>query len=543
MEDENIVNFVSITSCDPDKAAQYLRLTEGNFEQAIQLYFDSPNLDLGGASAAPAPAPAQNAASSARDPISIDSDEDLSDFDPAHTSSAAARPPPAMEDDEAMARRLQEEMYGGGGPPGEQEVRAPMQRTTETLIGPGSNWGPADDEDDLEAAVQEQLARRRTGMPFSSWVQFGPLTDTDSDDTARAGIFNQQTTQTNVWDNTADSSARRRELATATGGASEQSSKMNMLAELFRPPFELMYQGSWEKARDMGREEEKWLIVNIQDPAIFDCQRLNRDIWKNDDIKATVRENFIFMQYAKDDPRGQQYVNYYFHARDSSDAYPHIAIVDPRTGEQVKVWSGPPIPEPVDFHAQLHEFLDRYSLNVHAKNPVAKRKAESKAKDVGRMTEEEMLEMALQNSMDNGQGPKEDDPDALTKSMDNIRGKARTQAEPEPEPAQEEASAPSNPLFAAISAHAPHTEPGPDPKTVARLQFRGPSGRPIVRRFNRSDLVRRVYEWIKSDVPWEGKQGAEFDLAFMGKNLIEHIDETIEAAKLNGASVMVEFTE
>ena len=318
---------------------------------------------------------------------------------------------------------------------------------------------------------------------------------------------------------------------------------MNMLAELFRPPFEIMYQGSWEKARDMGKDEEKWLLVNIQDPAIFDCQRLNRDIWKNKDIKETVRENFIFLQYAKDDQRGQQYMNYYFHARDSSDAYPHIAIVDPRTGEQVKVWSGPPIPEAVEFHAQLHEFLDRYSLNVNAKNPVAKRKSESKNKDVNRMTEEEMLEMALQNSLENGKGPKDDDPDALTKSTDNVKGKGKAEeAAPEPEPEPEADS--SNPAFAAISARAPHTEPTvTDPKVTTRIQFRGPSGRPIVRRFNLTDPVRRVYEWIKSDVPWEGKQGAEFDLSFMGKNLIEHLDETVEAAGLKGASVMVEFLD
>jgi hypothetical protein len=162
MEDENIVNFVSITSCDPEKAAQYLRLTDGNFEQAIQLYFDSPNLDFG---AQAAPAPAQNAPASARNPITIDSDDDMSDFDPAaHTSTPPVRPPPAVEDDEAMARRLQEEMYGGGGPAGEPEVRAPMQRTTETLIGPGSNWGAADQDEDVDAMVQEQLARRRTGM-------------------------------------------------------------------------------------------------------------------------------------------------------------------------------------------------------------------------------------------------------------------------------------------------------------------------------------------------------------------------------------------
>lgn len=316
-----------------------------------------------------------------------------------------------------------------------------------------------------------------------------------------------------------------------------------MLAELFRPPFELMFQQPWDKARDEGKEQEKWLLVNIQDPAIFDCQRLNRDIWKNEDIKATVRENFIFMQYTKDDPRGQQYVNYYFHARESPDAYPHIAIVDPRTGEQVKVWSGPPIPEPVDFHAQLHEFLDRYSLKAHARNPVATRKAENKKVDVNRMTEEEMLEMALQNSLGaGGEGPKDHDPDALTKGTSNDKGKAKVDEATEATEPPTNGSADTP--FAQISSTNPHTEPTTtDSKTTTRVQFRGGPGRPIVRRFNLSDPVRRIYEWIKAGHPWEGKEGAEFDLSFMGKNLMDFLDSTIEEAGLKGASVMVEFIE
>ena len=56
MDEENVLNFVSITSCDPDKATQYLRLTDNNLEQAIQLFFDSPNLDFGPATASSAPA-------------------------------------------------------------------------------------------------------------------------------------------------------------------------------------------------------------------------------------------------------------------------------------------------------------------------------------------------------------------------------------------------------------------------------------------------------------------------------------------------------
>ncbi|KAF2710564.1 hypothetical protein K504DRAFT_454839 [Pleomassaria siparia CBS 279.74] len=520
--DEEISNFVAITSCDPQKAASYLHLTDNNLEQAIELFFDSPNLDFG---PVPSQAPTLNP-STIHDPIEIDSDEDMSD---AGIDTHGNSPPThhsTVEDDEAMARRLQEEMYGaGGGLAPEADVRAPLQRTTETLVGPGANWGSRDSEADIDALVQEQLARRRAPG-------------------GRPGIFNQRTTQTSVWEAGADNSARRRELATATGGASESSNKSNMLAELYRPPFELMFQQSWDKARDEGKEQEKWIIVNIQDPAIFDCQILNRDIWKNDNIKLTVRENFIFMQYAKDDPRGQQYINYYFHARDSQDAYPHIAIVDPRTGEQVKVWSGPPVPNPVDFHAQLHEFLDRYSLKANSKNPIATRKPERKKVDVNRMTEEEMLEMALKNSMDNTKDPQDDDPDALTKEYPSGKGKERAEADAvEPiETTEPDINGSANSPFGRISSMKPHTEPAMgDAKTVCRIQFRGPSGRPIVRRFNLDDPVLTIYEWIKAENPWEGKQGEEFDLVSMGKNLLEHLDSTIRDAGLGGAAIMVEF--
>lgn len=166
MDEENVLNFVSITSCDPDKAAQYLRLTDNNLEQAIQLFFDSPNLDFGPATASSAP----TAAPSAQDAINIDSDEDMSDFNPgARTSTPPVRP--TVESDEELARRLQEEDYGGGGAAqSQEEVRAPIQRTQETLVGPGSNWGPGDQDDDIDAMVQEQLARRQRGRhQFFIW--------------------------------------------------------------------------------------------------------------------------------------------------------------------------------------------------------------------------------------------------------------------------------------------------------------------------------------------------------------------------------------
>lgn len=316
---------------------------------------------------------------------------------------------------------------------------------------------------------------------------------------------------------------------------------------MYRPPYELMSRLPWDQARQQGKEGEKWILVNIQDPSIFDCQILNRDIWKDPSVMETVRENFIFMQYAKDDPRGNQYVQYYFQTRDNANAYPHIAIVDPRTGEQVKVWSGPPAPNAHDFHMQLHEFLDRYSLKVSAKNPVAKRRAEPKKEtQIEKMTEEQMLEMALQNSLAGSTTLREDDPDDLTRSVHKehpSRGEA-VERDVAMEDATEHPQANGTSLaatpFAAISSSAPHVEPAADVPST-RIQFRHPTGR-VVRRFALAEPVRRIYEWLKAS-PLEGKEGVEFELIFMQKNLMGALEESIEQAGLKNATVMVEFLE
>ena len=346
----------------------------------------------------------------------------------------------------------------------------------------------------------------------------------------------------------------------APAATSPYQNKSNLLAELFRPPFDLMYTRSWDDARDEGKEEKKWLLVNIQDPSVFDCQVLNRDIWKNESVVETVKEHFIFMQYTKDDPRASQYLQYYFQNYDSQDAYPHIAVVDPRTGEQVKTWTGPPVPKPADFLMQLHEFLDRYSLRSNAKMPVARRKPDvKKEQKISQMTEEEQLEMALQASLQGQSGASRDeDPDELTRSVPDLgKGKGRatevidlsdddmyddTQTATNGASIGAAAAAAPNPAkpFDTISHTNPHVEPDQGPQTT-RIAFRHSSGR-IIRKFSLTDQVRRIYEWLKS-APLDGKQGAEFELVFSGKNLIDLLDETIEDAGLKNGTVMIEFVD
>lgn len=325
-----------------------------------------------------------------------------------------------------------------------------------------------------------------------------------------------------------------------------------MLAKMFQPPWDLMYKDTWDNAREEGREEKKWLLVNIQNGSVFACQVLNRDLWKNPSVADTVRENFIFIQYSHEDIRAEQYLQYYFQRFENPDLYPHIAIVDPRTGEQVKVWSGE-TPKAPEFLMQLHEFLDRYSLNNNARNPVAKRKPEpKKEKDIHAMTEEEQIEAALQASLANQKTDEQllklDDPDDLTRSIGDLDayGKARASGAGQrdaifvPGDDEEDALPSETSPFSLIRADRPHIEPPAGPQ-VTRIQFRHPAGR-VIRRFTLSDPVRRIYEWLKSE-PLDGKEGAEFELVSMGKNLMELSEDTIEQAGLKNGTVMIEFLE
>jgi UBX domain-containing protein 7 len=298
---------------------------------------------------------------------------------------------------------------------------------------------------------------------------------------------------------------------------------------------------SWDDARTLGKEDKKWILVNLQDMNDFNCQALNRDIWKDEAIKNLVSENFIFLQYDKDFPDAEEFVTFYFpnQTHENPDNYPHVSIIDPRTGEQVKVWTGRPFPSAQEFHAELAEFLDRYSLAANSKNPVAKTTARKPQRvDVDRMTEDEMLEMALKNSLEGATGsggsstPNVHDPDALTKSPAPEEGKGK-----EPEAPVEQSP------WAQISSTTPHTEPEANPTTTTRIQFRHPTGR-VIRRFNLDDPVRRIYEWLKAE-PLEGKEGIEFELKKMpaGQDLIESLDTTVTDAGLKQGTVMIEFIE
>lgn len=193
--DAAIADFSAITGADTGVATQFLQMTDGDAQQAIQLFFDSPELGSAMANQTPSAPPQQPSApqrnvnrgrTDSDGVVHLDSDDDVvmeddddtsinraSGGDAARTTSearATTSTPPApsaafgdYEDDEAIARRMQEELYAGGDMAGDYNsgVRAPLARTTETLVGPGADWTA----DDMHEAVLEQMRARAQPRP------------------------------------------------------------------------------------------------------------------------------------------------------------------------------------------------------------------------------------------------------------------------------------------------------------------------------------------------------------------------------------------
>ncbi|KAJ2793655.1 UBX domain protein Ubx2, partial [Coemansia helicoidea] len=80
-------------------------------------------------------------------------------------------------------------------------------------------------------------------------------------------------------------------------------------------------------------------------------------------------------------------------------------------------------------------------------------------------------------------------------------------------------------------------EPAAGPGTT-RVQLRFPSGQRVVRRFALADRVAAVFQLLKATVP--GAADAVPEVLFLGARLADRVDQTIEAAGLVNASLVVD---
>ncbi|XP_057323608.1 UBX domain-containing protein 7 isoform X1 [Microplitis mediator] len=110
--------------------------------------------------------------------------------------------------------------------------------------------------------------------------------------------------------------------------------KTKRLEDLFRPPYDILFLGTFVEAREYAKSKNRWLLVNVQNPQEFACQMLNRDVWSDKQIKEIIKDHFVLWQVLSDTADGRRYIDFY-----NVLDYPYLAVVDPRTGECMRSYN------------------------------------------------------------------------------------------------------------------------------------------------------------------------------------------------------------
>lgn len=268
------------------------------------------------------------------------------------------------------------------------------------------------------------------------------------------------------------------------GATSMAENPRDNLASLYRPPFHLMFQGSFEKAKGAASVQDKWLLVNLQSTKEFSSHMLNRDTWANEAVAQTISTNFIFWQVYDDTSEGRKVCTYY-----KLDSIPVVLVIDPITGQKMRAWSGMIQPEslledlvpfmdggPRDHHITLSHKRPRGSSQVTQKNKNTFPAASSNETN----EEDEEVQQALAASME---GMK----DSSIMASDS---KDATTAEKE-----EETCLAKKPAYPVLPE-----EPKGDRSLICRVGLRLPDGRRVQRNFLKTDPIQLLWSFCCSQL-------------------------------------------
>lgn len=256
------------------------------------------------------------------------------------------------------------------------------------------------------------------------------------------------------------------------GATSKADSSQDNLASLYRPPFELMHKGTFEKAKDTAKALDKWFLVNVQSTMEFSSHMLNRDTWGNEAVAQTISSNFIFWQVYNDTEEGTKVCTYY-----KLETVPVILVIDPVTGQKMRLWRG--MIQPENLLEDLLSFMDGSPKDHHVslshKRPresshPPQQKIQAVASD-----EDEELQRALAASMENKK-------DVGASVIDEVADSDR-----------QECLAPKKLVYPPLPE-----EPKGDRNLLCRVGIRLPDGRRIQRSFFRSDPIQLLWSFCYS---------------------------------------------
>jgi hypothetical protein len=323
--------FQSITSCSDQSTAQfYLDAANNNLSEAVANYLEesalnSPTQPLSGPKESNSGLPALTAATIPAEIRQFMSEEEIS---------------AALAAENERIQRSSSKRAGNEG------VRAPDAQKHESLY----------EIPMISPSVGQFLGQPPLQLPFRNF---------------------QQENLAGIRENNGLSSALSSNLAVQPPSQAPQTWHSDKLAELFAPPKDLLFPGSFDDVCSYAESEERWLLVNLQDSSSFQCHALNRDVWKNSTVHSIVQQNFIFWQSSANSVEGMKYINIYQlkSAAAADNFFPHIAIIDPRTRQKVLTVNNSSISKtgnitgsstgPVDaakVKAQLLQFVQSHNL-------------------------------------------------------------------------------------------------------------------------------------------------------------------------------------
>lgn len=503
--DDNIATFLAFTATeDTAVAKQFLELSGDNVEYAVQLFMES------GSTNQPS------------------NDEDLAQ----RLQQEAYQDSNVREADATVHRHetLQDSFASSYSMPFNSAIRNVME-SSNAIFGRGRTGvfnqrfemldddDDDDDDDDEEDEDIDYDDEQNDGFDddIEEVGSSEPMVveiDLDSED-ASESLPRRTTHQAPLFEATRNNGSRSRRARRREEYLSELTLTQRRLADLFKPPFDIMSRISLEDAKVQGRREQKWILINIQDNSEFQCQVLNRDFWSKPEIKRAVKESFIFLQYHVDSPLGEMFCNFYH-----VDKYPYICILDPMTGERVRQWPSGVVPDVVDWLSDIELFLEKFLLKAGSQNPIVEHEVRF---DPDAMSEEQQIEYALKQSIAAG---------ASLTETGNVAADAVAVAESDP-----------------FDSIIPQDHVEPSNGTVTRIQIRFPTGKRLVHKFDyENDKVICIYQWLKHILAhdYESTYGIcsndTFQITCPGNSivLVECLETEIGKAGLKNASLLVE---
>ncbi|KAK9051179.1 hypothetical protein SSX86_027805 [Deinandra increscens subsp. villosa] len=288
------------------------------------------------------------------------------------------------------------------------------------------------------------------------------------------------------------------------GATSTASNSRDNLATLYRPPFALMYHGSFEKAKEAAKTQDRWLLVNLQSTREFSSHMLNRDTWANEAVAQTITSNFIFWQVCDDTEDGSKIKTYY-----KLDSVPVTLVIDPVTGQKMRLWRG--MIQPENLLEDLLLFMDGSPNNHHislshkrpresSQAPPPKIQAMPVVAD-GTNEEDEDMQLARALSMETTTKNSISEP---SKDSDDTNIKKEI-------PKSEKHNYPPLP-----------EEPKGDRNLLCRVGARLPDGRRLQRNFLRSDPIQLLWSFCHENL--EGSDQKRFRLTHAIPGAVKDLD-------------------